>query len=72
MMIRSEFFKCMLLLVTICIFSECKKRVENEVTTKDQTTLKALCGPKITDLETEPGKDGKLTPLFEGSGCLRV
>ncbi|MCR9287047.1 MAG: hypothetical protein NXI23_06605 [Bacteroidetes bacterium] len=30
----------------------------------------SFCGPKVTDLDTEPGFDGKLAPLFDGLNVL--
>lgn len=31
-----------------------------------RTEVKSLCGPTVADLNTEPGNDGKLSPLFKG------
>ncbi|MEO1263947.1 MAG: hypothetical protein AAFZ15_34395 [Bacteroidota bacterium] len=45
--------------------SGCMKKAADK---SEATTEKAinLCGPTIADLNTEPGNDGKLTPLFTG------
>lgn len=38
----------------------------NPISTSAPSKTVSLCGPTVADLNTAPGKDGKLAPLFEG------
>lgn len=62
------FFKSAMLVA--CLFVglwHCKTPDQNQVKTNNSgNSSVALCGPVSPDLNTAPGKDGRLAPLFEG------
>ena len=53
-------------IVLLCLTCKVKK----QVITETEKPLPSFCGPTVTDLDTEPGHDGKLAPLFSGLDVL--
>lgn len=61
----SKLFKSALLAVCLLFgLSYCKTPNQNQSNTSTGTS--SLCGPVNADLNTAPGKDGRLVPLFAG------
>lgn len=60
-----KFFPSALLVACLLLgLWHCKTPNQNQV--KSDTTTTSLCGPVTADLNTAPGKDGRLVPLFAG------
>ena len=54
-----------LITLTVFILSGCLPKAANNVSETEPQSIN-LCGPTTADLETKPGIDGTLTPLFDG------
>ncbi len=58
---KSFFSACLLLAIAACIAPK-----QQAGSTADNTPARISCTPTPADLNTPPGKDGKLSPLFQG------
>ena len=62
---RASIFFLILAIIFGCKMTK-KQNADKASTSKDpQTERVSLCGPTPADLNTKPGKNGRLVPLFE-------
>ena len=61
-------FKWLFYLILFCLLQLTCKTQNSKAVSKTVPEKKAinLCGPTVADLNTEPGYDGRLSPIFEG------
>jgi tetratricopeptide (TPR) repeat protein len=58
------------ILFILLVFLSWTCNFKKQAIQKSDKPVPSFCGPKVTDLDTEPGFDGKLAPLFEGLDVL--
>ena len=56
---------CLLLGISVIISCKTSNKSKNEANTNANSPI-SLCGPTKADLNTPPGNDGNLSPLYEG------